>query len=200
MKKQKGLMIASLMGAAIAFSTPSAFAQARGEAGWYLGGSLGQSKVDIEDCGGAVTCDEEGTAWRILGGYQINRNFAVELGFHQFGDASASGPGGSINFEANAFELVGLGAFPLGNQFSVYGKAGLYRGETKVTGSTVLTGPIDIKETNTDLTYGIGAQYDINRQLGVRAEWQRYTNMGDNATIGESDVDVMSVGLVVRFQ
>jgi OOP family OmpA-OmpF porin len=62
-----------------------------------------------------------------------------------------------------------------------------------------LTGPLDIKETNTDLTYGIGAQYDINRQLGVRAEWQRYTNMGDDATIGESDVDVMSVGLVVRF-
>ena len=199
MKKHKGVMIAGLVGAAVALTTPSAFAQAQGGTGWYLGGSLGQSEVEIEGCGGGVSCDEKDTAWRILGGYQINRNFAVELAFHQFGDASASGPGGRIDFESNAFELVGLGALPIGSQFSVYGKAGLYRGETKVTGSTVLTGPLDIKETNTDLTYGIGAQYDINRQLGVRAEWQRYTNMGDDATIGESDVDVMSVGLVVRF-
>jgi OOP family OmpA-OmpF porin len=200
MKKHKRVMIASFIGAAIALTSATAFAQARSDAGWYLGASFGQSEVDIEGCDLAgVTCDEKDTAWRILGGYRINRNFAIELGFHQFGDASASGPGGNLNFEANAFELVGLGAFPLGNEFSIYGKAGLYRGETKVTGSTFLTGPVDIKETNTDLTYGIGAQYDVNRQLGIRLEWQRYTNMGDNATIGESDVDVMSVGLVFRF-
>jgi OOP family OmpA-OmpF porin len=199
MKKHKRVMIASFMGAAIALTSATAFAQARSEAGWYIGGSFGQSEVEIEGCGAGVTCDEKDTAWRILGGYQINRNFAVELGFHQFGDASATAPGiGRLDFEANAFELVGLGAFPLGNQFSIYGKAGLYRGETNVTG-TVLGVPVDVKETNTDLTYGIGAQYDINRQLGIRLEWQRYTNMGDNATIGESDVDVMSLGLVFRF-
>jgi OOP family OmpA-OmpF porin len=199
MKKHKRVMIASFMGAAIALTSATAFAQGRSDAGWYLGGSFGQSEVDIENCGAGVACDEKDTAWRILGGYQINRNFAVELGFHQFGDASATAPGiGQLDFEANAFELVGLGALPLGNQFSIYGKAGLYRGETKVTG-TVLGVPVDLKETNTDLTYGIGAQYDVNRQLGLRLEWQRYTNMGDNATIGESDIDVMSVGLVFRF-
>lgn len=199
MKKHKRVIIASFMGAAIAFTGATAFAQARGDAGWYIGGTIGQSEVDIENCGGPIACDEKDMAWRILGGYQINRNVAVELGFHQFGDASASGPGGNLNYEANAFELVGLGAFPLGNGFSIYGKAGLYRGETKVTGSTVLTGPVDIKETNTDLTYGIGAQYNVNRQLGIRLEWQRYTDVGDDATIDESDIDVMSLGLVFRF-
>jgi OmpA-OmpF porin, OOP family len=198
MKAHKRVMIAALVGVATASVAPSALAQYRGQAGWYAGVSLGQSEVEIEGCGGAVSCDEKDTAWRVLGGYQFNQNFAAELGFHQLGDASASGPGGSVEFETNAFELVGVGAFPLGAQFSVYGKAGFYRGETKVTGS-VLGVPVDIKETNTDLTYGVGVQYHINRQIGVRAEWQRYTNMGDSATIGESDVDVMSIGLVFRF-
>jgi OOP family OmpA-OmpF porin len=145
-----------------------------------------------------VDCDDKDTAWRILGGYQINRNFAVELGFHEFGDASASGPGGRIDFESNAFELVGVGRFPLSGNFALYGKAGFYRGETKASGSTILTGPIDIKETNTDFTFGFGLQYSFTPQLSIRGEWQRYADVG-GGDIDESDVDVMSVGLVVRF-
>lgn len=199
MTMRKPVLKAGLIAAAIALSTSPAFGQMSSDTGWYLGGSLGQSSVDIEGCGGGVDCEEKDTAWRILGGYQFNSNLAVELGFHQFGDASASGPGGSLDFEANAFELVGVGKIPLSGQFSLYGKAGFYRGETTVSGTTVITGPIEIEETNTDFTYGLGAQYNLSRQLGIRAEWQRYTGMGDDATIGESDVDVLSLGVVVRF-
>lgn len=195
----KSMVIAGFIAASIAATAGSAHAQVGRDSGWYVGGSIGQSAVDIEGCGGVVDCDDKDTAWRVLGGYQINRNFSVELGFHQFGDASASGPGGRIDFEAHAIELVGLGSLPLGNNFAVYGKAGVYRGETQATGSTILTGPIDIEETNTDLTFGVGAQYNFNPKFAIRAEWQRYTNMGDEETIGESDVDVLSLGLIVRF-
>ena len=177
----------------------SAYAQVGQDRGWYVGASLGQSSTDIEGCGGAISCDDKDTAWRILGGYQINRNFAVELGYHQLGDASASFPGGQVNFEANAIELVGIGMLPLANNFGLYAKAGFYRGETEATGSNI-GGPINEKATNTDLTFGLGAQYNFNPRLGVRAEWQRYMNMGDEDTpIGESDVDVLSIGVVVRF-
>ena len=200
MKRENRTLIASLTGAAIlALPLSSAFAQNAGAPAWYVGAGIGESEVSIEGCGSGVSCDEKGTAWRILGGYRINDNFAVELGYHQFGDATASGPGGKVKFEANAFELSGLGSLPLGHQFSAYGKIGFYRGETKATGDTLL-GAIDLKETNTDLTYGIGAQYDFNRQLGLRAEWQRYANMGDQATVGESDVDVLGLTVIYRFQ
>jgi OOP family OmpA-OmpF porin len=121
----------------------------------------------------------------------------VELGYHQLGDAKASFPGGQVDFEANAIELVGVGLLPLANNFALYAKAGFYRGETEATGSNAL-GSVNEKETNTDLTYGLGAQYNFNPKFGVRAEWQRYTNMGGEA-IGESDVDVLSIGAVVRF-
>jgi OOP family OmpA-OmpF porin len=124
------------------------------------------------------------------------------VGYHQFGEASesseasGSSPGGRVDFELNAFELVGIGAWPLANNFAIYGKVGFYRGETKATGN--VGGPIDEKETNTDLTYGAGAQYNFNPKFGVRAEWQRYAKMGGEAT-GETDVDVISIGVLVRF-
>jgi OOP family OmpA-OmpF porin len=199
MKNTKCGVLAIVVGAGIAFSATNAMAQMSADSGWYLGGTIGQSDADV-DCSGTTSCDTKDTAWRILGGYQINRNFAVEVGYHNLGEVSASAPGVSVNLESNAWELVGIGAFPISNQFSIYGKAGFYRGETEVEASVAGVGSGSLDETNTDLTYGIGAQYKVNRQLGIRAEWQRYTNLGDNGTIGEADVDVMSVGLIWRFQ
>lgn len=193
---RKSTIVAGFM-ASMTLMCGSAYAQGAQDRGWYLGGSIGQSSMDLEDCGGVVSCDDKDTAWRILGGYQINRNFAVELGYHQLGEASASFPGGRVDFEANAIELVGIGALPLANNFAVYAKAGFYWGETKATGSNAL-GSVDEKESNTDLTYGVGAQYNFNPKFGIRAEWQRYANMGGEET-GESDVDVLSIGVIVRF-
>ena len=191
--------LALLAAAGMAMSS-GALAQGKGDMGFYIGATFGQSKVDLEDCGGGVDCDDKDTAWRILGGYQLNRNFALELGYHDLGTARQSVPGiASIDFKANAIEFLAVGMLPINNQFSLYGKAGLYRGEVKA--SATLFGVSDsLKETNTDLTFGFGAQFNVTRELGLRAEWQRYTSMGDNATIGESDVDVMSLGLVYRFQ
>ncbi|TMH82921.1 MAG: hypothetical protein E6H47_13545 [Betaproteobacteria bacterium] len=56
-----------------------------------------------------------------------------------------------------------------------------------------------LKETNTDLTFGLGVQYDVSRELGVRGEWQRYKNIGGDNVGGKSDVDVLSIGGIWRF-
>ena len=151
----------------------------------YVGGTIGQAELK-DACSGVAGCDEKDTAWRILGGYQFNRHFAAELGYHNLGEASA--PGATL--EASAWELVAVGSYPIVNQLSVYGKLGVYRGE--------LEGPA-AEETNTDLTYGVGLQYDVLKNVGVRGEWQRYNKMG-GGDIRETDVDVLSVGVIYRFQ
>jgi hypothetical protein len=47
-------------------------------------------------------------------------------------------------------------------------------------------------------------QYDFNRNLGLRGEWQRYAKMKahDDLSGGdaESDVDVLGVSVLYRFQ
>jgi len=76
--------------------------------------------------------------------YQFNRFFAAELGYHDFGKATA--PAGDT--KARAWEVVGLASYPLTNEFSVYGKLGGYNGK--------LEGRRPEHRDNNQVTYGAG--------------------------------------------
>ena len=191
-KAKAGLAIVGLA-SAMAFTGP-AFAQ---DSGFYAGLHIGQTSAD-DACTGisspGVSCDDKDTAWKILGGYQFNRHFAVELGYTDLGEASASGFGVNAAIEATAFEVVAVGILPIADKFSVYGKLGMYRGDTELTSNV----GVNESETNNDLTFGFGVRYDFTKNLGVRAEWQKYQDVG-GGEIGETDVDVISIGVIWKF-
>jgi len=46
---------------------------------------------------------------------------------------------------------------------------------------------------------GVGAKYDLTNNMALRVEYERINNVGDKNKVGESDVDMWSLGLVVRF-
>lgn len=178
----KRISLALLSAAALALSLPAAAQMSMSSI--YVGGAFGQSSFK-DACNGIASCDDSDTTWGVFGGYQFNRNFAAELGYHDLGSASAPG----ASYDATAWELVGVAAWPFSEQFSVYGKLGGFRGEVKSSGD---------KDTNTDLTYGVGLQYDLNRNLGLRGEWQRYSSMGGGSLV-ESDVDALRLAALWRF-
>jgi OOP family OmpA-OmpF porin len=193
---QKKALATALLAGFAALPT-LAMAQAKGgnaELGFYAGASVGQSKAE---CGAASGCDDKDTAYRIFGGYKFHPNIAVEGGYAPLGEVS----GGGFKLESNAWDIVGVGSWPLGNNFSILGKLGFYNAEVK------LSGPASGKKTTTDLTYGIGGQYDFNRNLGLRLEWNRYSKVkGPDASApgiavsgGDGDIDVLSVGALWRF-
>ena len=198
MRGDKKVLLAAMLGATVMAAPAVSMAQARGETGWYLGGNIGQSKVK-DGCSGlggtGISCDDKDTAFKILGGYNINRNFAAELGYTDFGKAKASGLGLTDEFKATAWELSAVGSYPVANQFSVFGRLGLYFADAKE--NTNFAG--NFKHTNNDLTYGFGVRYDFSRELGVRGEWQRYSKVG-GGDLDKSDVDVISVGVVWNFR
>jgi OmpA-OmpF porin, OOP family len=194
MMKNRTKAVLAAVGTAsmLGFSAPT-FAQ---DMGFYAGFSLGQSSADL-DCQG-FACDDKDTTWRILGGYQFNRNLAVEVGYSDLGEVSVNaGVLGAATIEATAIEVVAVGILPLANQFSVYGKLGMYRGEADQSGTGAFVA--SASESNTDLTFGVGVKYDFTRNLGVRAEWQRYSDLGGEGVGGESDIDVISIGAIWRF-
>ena len=119
MKSIKNAALAALFG--VILGAPSfAMAQAKqGDSGWYIGAHIGQADVD--------EINDEDTSFKILGGYQINKNFAVEGAYIDFGKTSVSG----IEFKANAWEAVAVGILPIGDRFGIYGKAGFFWGEAK---------------------------------------------------------------------
>ena len=159
----------------------------------YIGGSLGQSELDL-DCEGA-SCEKKDTAWRIFGGYQFSKHFSAELGYANLGEATIDfGPGDTVSAEGTAWDISAVGMLPVG-PVSLYGRLGLYRADTELRDS--LSGE-SADDTNTGVFWGLGLQFDISKNLGVRAEWQQYNDVGDGE--GEFDVRVLNIGVVWRFQ
>lgn len=197
MSIRKASIAALLAAAAMAVPSVSMAQAPMQDRGWYVGGSLGQSEYK-DSCEAplpaGVSCDEKDTAWKIFGGYQINRNFAAEFGYTNLGETAASGGGVNATIEATAWELVGVASIPFANRFSLYGKLGFYRAETELRSNVAISG----NETNTDLTYGFGVRYDFTRNVGIRGEWQRYSDVGGTAT-GEGHINVLSVGVIWKF-
>lgn len=186
--KSAAVAVAAL--AASVFALPAAAQMSMASA--YIGATVGQAEYKSACENTVGSCDEKDTAWRVLAGMQINRNFAAEIGYHNLGEAKATGS----SLKVNVFELVGIGAFPIANMFSIYGKLGGYYGRSELTSNIAGVGG---DENNTGLTYGAGVQFDVMRPLGVRLEWQRYDNVGGDRT-GEGDINVISLGAIWRFQ
>lgn len=184
---------------AIAMLSAAFAAHAQGQ-GFYVGGHLGQAqaKSTCDDFRGpGISCDDSDMSWKILGGYRVNRHFAAELGYIDFGEFKATGPGGTASAKASAFDLVAVGILPIADRFSVYGKLGAYHGtvDAKVRTFT-LNG--DASDDSTNLTYGVGAGFDMARNLTLRAEWQQYKDVGGSETV-KADIDVISLGVLFRF-
>jgi OOP family OmpA-OmpF porin len=163
--------IAAMLGAAAMLISFGAAAQAR-DVGFYAGASIGSADLGPDD----------DTAVKVFGGYQINRTFAAEFGYTDLGDVAVVGQ----TAKANAWELVGLAKFPVGNRVSLYGLLGLAKVESE---SSVLG--VRSSDDSTDLTIGFGGQYDFSPQLGVRGQWQRYDV--------NPEIDVISIGFVYKF-
>jgi OOP family OmpA-OmpF porin len=193
----------------LAAAAAAAPAAAQNDTGIYLGGSAGYSlfKNTCKTPPVQVPCDDNDTAWRAFAGYQFNRYWAAELGVGDAGRASGEGQvsnslgGGSGDFSVAVEELWDLTAIlrvgVVGN-LSALGRAGLYRGRTTVDARSRADGTTHEGGTNGGFTYGAGAEYLLFNHIGIRAEWQRFDNVGVGST-GEHDIDVFSLGLLWRF-
>lgn len=180
---------AALLGA------PSAQAQAH-NTGMYMGASIGQAKGrDACDqlAGLGVSCDDKDRAWKLFVGFDVAPGFAVEGGYVDFGNFRASSGPIAADIEAKTWQLAAVGTIPM-QGFSLFGKAGIHRWDAELRG----TG-FGADDNGTDFMFGFGAGLEFTRNLGMRVEWERFKNVGENSTTGRSDVDLVSLGLRYRF-
>ena len=181
---------------------------------WYIGGNIGQSRAKIDDANitrylpGTVSIsdDNKGNAFKLFGGYQFNKNFAVEGGYFnlgEFGYTATTVPAGTLNgkIKLQGLNLDAVGMLPLADKFSVFGRLGLQYAQAKDNFSStgVVINPTNPNPSKNALNYkaGVGAQYDFTQSLGMRAEAERYRI---NDAIGNTgDINMYSLGLVYRF-
>lgn len=198
----KRILAAMAVGIGLLGASTASLAQTDGRA--YAGISFGQAELkgfcsDVAFIaatapGGSVSsCDEKDTAFKFFVGYRVNRNFAIEGSYIDYGDASARGQSLGVPFsvsaDATAFGVAALGIIPLSNQFSFFGKVGILMTDAGASASGA-GGAFSGSDSETGLQLGFGAMFDITPTFGIRAEWERND---------ELEVDMMSLGLQVRF-
>jgi Outer membrane protein beta-barrel domain len=153
------LALAAMVGAQAQSST-AAPAMAPGLTGVYVGGSIGSTS--ITDLNSKVG----------FGGYagiKLNENIAIEAGAQSLGKFSVA----VTDVKASAFNVSVLAGVPIDPKISVYGRLGY--------GSLTATANGGSADVNSAL-YGVGARYQLNQNLAIRAEYTRLAS--DTGTFG----------------
>lgn len=197
------------------------------EPGWYVLGFGGQTSASIsqgeadenlvaifESAGLDVvdltsSLDDSDTGFGLAGGYQLNDHFAFEFAYVDLGSvgyqALATVTDGTLTADADVeleSEAHGpvvsvLGILPIGERFSVFGRAGIGLLNAKGTARITLDGVSDRvsqDEQKSDPLFGIGAEYSLGKHFAVRLGWDRYLDVGTDDVTGDVDVDLYSLG------
>lgn len=144
----------------------------------YAGINVGSAKIDSPGFGST-------TSFALLGGYSFNENFAAEVAYTNFGSKDYPTVSG---VKSSAMSVSGVGSLPINEQFSVFAKLGIASTTLEATGFA--------STSKTDLTYGFGGQFNINRQVGIRLGYDTYKVSDSFITV---DQTVTSVGAVFKF-
>ena len=188
------------------------------DGGYFYGGlAAGQSRAKIDEpritasllgaglATSSMSRDESDTAFKLFGGYQLNRNFGIEAGYFnlgKFGFTSTTVPAGTLTgqIRLQGLNLDLVGTLPLTERWSAIGRVGAQyaqaRDTLRGTGAVGVLNPNPSKhEANYKL--GLGLQYEVNASMLVRAEAERYRI--NDAVGNHGGVNVFSVSLVFPF-
>jgi len=148
--------------------------------GWYLGFNMGHAEVDA--------INESDLGYKFYGGY-LGRNFGAELGLIGLGDGYTAD-----NVDIYGMSMEFIGRLPLGESFSLLGKFGMFWWTVENCYDSYYYYCVDgTYDDGSDLTYGVGLQYDMTHQLSIRAEWQQFED------VSASDVSLLSAGILYMF-
>ena len=192
--------------------------------GWYavvFGGEASSEGLDQNELDAALvdagfdlqssSLDDSDTGFGATLGYQVNENFAAELSYVDLGDVSyqasneqANPANETLTLDTSAagpvFSLLGI--LPIGERWGIYGRAGLAlmdsEGEATATVGDV-TDRISDSTNGSNLVAGAGVNYAVSDRFGLRLEWDRYFDVGSEEIVGESDIDLFSLGLRYNF-
>lgn len=215
MKKIHAFRILGIAGLGTLISV-AAVAQDDDSARYPYGGiSIGQSQARIDEqrisarlaaegaSRSSMTRNEHDMAYKIFGGYQFNRNFAVEAGYFNLGKFdfnSTTVPAGTYNgqIKLQGANVDLVATLPLTQRWSALGRAGIQYANARDTFQS--TGAVRISNATPSknaINYKIGAgvQYEVNPSLFVRGEVE---HLRVNDAIGNrGGVNMYTVSLVI---
>ncbi len=145
-----------------------------------------------------ASCSDSGTAYRFGGGLQFTPNLGVEASYGVMAKVTASGSGGNVEYKPKILQVSATGTFPIAASFSLIGKVGLARTTVDLNATSGI-GSYSSSATTTKLAWGLGAQFDLSKNLGIRAQYEDFGDVGDANTTGTAKISMISAGVVMKF-
>jgi len=189
----KKLILALIAGTAAMGAAQAQTTQTQPRA--YVG--VGVATADHEDSsvGGLTNINSDGykASAKIFGGYEFDQNWGAEVGYTDFRHSDfnyANGVGGSGRTKGYGYYVAGKYNYPVNDQVAVYGKLGLQHSERKLESPA-----LNLKDSDTGAYGAVGVQYNLNQQVALTAEYERY---GKSKDFG-AKADVWTVGARYSF-
>lgn len=152
------------------------------EDSWYVGGAVGQSRLQPEGHDSWEVSDKNDLSKKLYGGINIGRDFGLEAFWNDLGAAKVSGKnnGAEANVKYKAYGANVVYHIPayMGDIHPIV-KLGVAKVDTQGDG-------VEVNQKNKfDIMGGIGLEYELDQGFRVRAEYERF----------DKDIDQVSIGL-----
>lgn len=183
----------------------------------YAGASIGKNRAEFNAsdyrtgvAGISESQNRVQSAFKLYGGYDLNRNLAIEAGYARLGTPKyryvSSGAVGQAKVRQSSAFAVAKGTFPVNEQFSVFGKLGFTYSRARLEGNSNSAAinaaagfPAAISENNTRALIGIGIEFSLAKNIFLRAEYEDFGKFGDSDLTGETKARLVSIGVTYKF-
>jgi len=198
------------------------------EPGFYVAASVGMGNEDPESAGvnignpfgiihvepDQVDVDDGSLAWSVGLGYRVNKYFAGEVEYVDFGTTDVAehytigDPGGPLPFpfptELNvdySSHVTGpalslLGTLPLGENFELYLRGGAFFASREIKAGL---GTLDADFASTVWLAGAGVTWSFAKRWAIRAEYQQIGKLDESLVSGETELQRMSLSALFRL-
>ncbi|MBC3919330.1 outer membrane beta-barrel protein [Undibacterium sp. CY18W] len=173
----------SLAIAAMAALTAHTFASAQA----YTGATIGRSDQSL-GCSFATTCDTKSNNFKVFGGYNIDKNFAVELAYFSLGSANYSYPASNSPYgnvaasgamfnskvKQSGVSLAAIYKLEFNESFGGFAKLGI--ANVKEEQSFSVPGIATISDSSfrsNKALFGLGLTYKLSPDWTLRAEAEK---------------------------
>ncbi|PFH08252.1 outer membrane protein with beta-barrel domain [Collimonas sp. PA-H2] len=168
-------------------------APAENASGPFIGAGIGSSNSNRVNAPSDGQASSDKTAFNLYGGYNINENFGVKLGYRNFGKATVSRadlPG--MTARTSGFSLSAVGSYPIAPDWALVGEAGIMRYEIKHGSS--------ISDSKGNKFFGaLGVKYSLAKNIDLIADYTRYGKVGLDYGGSQVNLDTLGLNLQYRF-
>lgn len=173
----------------------------------FVGGAFGTAKKQM-DCSWLGSCYSSDGSFKIIGGYSVDKAFAIEVNYFSLGGEVGHTFFGDTIYrntwksENSGISLAAVGNHSFGDKFGSFAKIGVANIRTKhhasvvtINDQTVFYSP-PYARTESHLLLGFGLNYKLSEQLTLRGEVEQFRPASQ---LGRGAHRNISVGLQYGF-